>query len=62
MPPQISRIAVLLSSLAALPALAQDLPGFTYAEACRIDDTSAVIRMVYEGGACETTAGLEPPR
>lgn len=60
MPTQIIRIAALLCGLAALPTLAQDLPGFTYVEACRIDGTSAIVRMVYEGGNCETTAGLEP--
>ena len=60
MPTQIIRIAALLCGLATLPALAQDLPGFTSVEACRIDDTSAVIRMVYEGGSCETTEALEP--
>jgi len=60
MPTQIIRIAALLSGLAVVPALAQDLPGFSFVEACRIDDTSAVIRMVYQGGACETTDALEP--
>ena len=60
MPTRIIRIAALLCGLATLPALAQDLPGFTSVEACRIDDTSAVIRMVYEGGSCETTEALEP--
>jgi len=60
MPTQIIRIAALLCGLAALPALAQDLPAFTHVEACRIDDTSAVIRMVYQGGECETTEALEP--
>lgn len=60
MPTQSIRIVVLLSGLAALPALAQDLPGFSYVEACRIDDTSAAIRMVYQGSECETTDALEP--
>jgi len=60
MPTQIIRIAALLSGLAVLPALAQDLPGFTYAEACRIDGTSAILRMVYQGSECETTDALEP--
>src|SRR6218665_4044298 len=60
MPRPKSTIAAMVLGLAALPALAEDLPGFTYAEACRIDDTSAVIRMVYQGGNCETTAKLDP--
>ena len=60
MPTQIIRIAALLCGVGVLPVLAQDLPGFTYAEACRIDGTSAVLRMVYQGGNCETTAELEP--
>ena len=60
MPTRIIRIAALLSGLAVLPAVAQDLPAFTYVEACRIDDTSAIIRIVYQGGECETTATQEP--
>jgi hypothetical protein len=37
-------------------AVAQWAPEFTYIEACRIDPTSAVIRLVYQGSDCETTA------
>lgn len=64
MPRPTIRIAILALGIFAGPVLAQDvaqdLPGFTFAEACRTDGTSAVLRMVYEGGACETTANLEP--
>ena len=60
MPRPTIRTAVLLLGIGMAPVLAQDLPGFTFAEACRIDATSAVVRIVYEGGSCETTAELEP--
>lgn len=61
MPSPIIRIAVLVvGAFAARSALAQDLPGFTFAEACRIDAASAVLRIVYEGGACETTSETGP--
>lgn len=64
MPRATSRIAslgsMLVGGLLTFGAMAQELPGFTFIEACRIDDTSAVLRIVYQGGACETTAGLEP--
>ena len=59
MPTPIIRITALLGGLVALPALAQDAPAFTYVEVCRIDGTSAALRLVYQGGACETTAELE---
>lgn len=58
--PTIRIAAALLGMLATGSALAQDVPAFTFAEACRIDDTSAVVRLVYQGGNCETTADLEP--
>jgi hypothetical protein len=68
MPRMTIRIASLASALAAglagglwaFGAMADELPGFSFIEACRIDDTSAALRIVYQGGACETTDGLEP--
>jgi hypothetical protein len=61
MPSPTNRIAAaLLGILASGSALAQELPAFSFAEACRIDGTSAVVRMVYQGGNCETTVDLEP--
>lgn len=68
MPRMTIRIACLASALAAglagglgaFGAMADELPGFSFIEACRIDDTSAALRIVYQGGACETTDGLEP--
>lgn len=68
MPSPTIRVACLATALAAglaggpltVGAMADDMPGFSFIEACRIDDTSAVLRIVYQGGACETTEGLEP--
>ena len=64
MPRTTIRIARLASALAggllAFGALADELPGFSFIEAGRIDDTSVALRIVYDGGACETTDGLDP--
>ena len=57
----IVRLASALAGvLLAFGAIAEELPGFSYIEACRIDDTSVALRIVYQGGACETTDNLEP--
>jgi hypothetical protein len=58
--PTIRIAAFALGALAAGSALAQELPGFSFIEVCRIDDTSAALRIVYQGGSCETSDGLEP--
>jgi len=59
--PRASPLAAgLACGLLALGAMADELPGFSFIEACRIDDTSVALRIVYQGGACETTDGLEP--
>jgi hypothetical protein len=60
MPSPTIRIAALALALSTGAVLAEDLPGFTSIEACRSDDTTAVLRIVYEGGACETTSETEP--
>ena len=60
MPTMTIRIAVLIMGLISFSTQAEELPGFSYIEACRIDGSSAIVRIVYQGGSCETTAGLEP--
>ena len=64
MPTMTIRIAALAMGLTmglmSFGAAAEELPGFTHIEACRFDGTSAVLRIVYQGGSCETTTGLEP--
>ena len=52
--------AATVGALLTFGAVADELPGFSFIEACRIDDTSVALRIVYDGGACETTDGLEP--
>jgi hypothetical protein len=63
MPRTTIRIAGLASAVAAgllaFGAMADELPGFSFIEACRIDDTNVALLIVYQGGACETTDGLE---
>ena len=58
--PTIRLAALLVGSLCTGSALAQDLAGYTSIEACRTNETSAVLRIVYQGGACETTSKTEP--
>jgi hypothetical protein len=60
MPSLTIRIAALVLAFASSGALAGDLPGFTFIEACRTGETTAILRIVYDGGACETTAETEP--
>ncbi len=60
MPTTTIRIAALALGLLSFGAQAQELPGFSFIEACRIDGTNAVLRIVYQGSSCETTTGLEP--
>ena len=60
MPTMTIRIAALALGLLSFGAQAQELPGFSFIEACRIDGTNAVLRIVYQGSSCETTTGLEP--